>query len=153
MSSKKYKPLSLYLLIFLIAFLSIGGFYGGIALTFDPSGNFMQMSLSFLEGTPFHNYLIPGLILLLFMGIFPMFLLYPLITKPQWKWANLFNIYKEKHWSWTYSLYTGIILVLWMDFQLMIIGYGQIIQTIYSFYGILLVIICLIPSVKRYYDL
>jgi hypothetical protein len=153
MSSKKRKPLSFYLLVFLMLFLALGGLYGGFGLILRPDGSILQMPLSFLEGTPFINYLIPGIILLFFMGIVPSFLVYPLVAKPYWRWAGIFNIYKDMHWSWTYSLYTGIILVLWMDFQLMIIGYGAVIQTIFSFYGIILVIVSLLPSLKRYYNL
>lgn len=153
MITKKRKPFGLYLLIFLITFLSIGGFYGGLGLILSPDGEFLQMSLNFLEGTPFTNYLIPGIILLIFMGIFPLLLIFPLIAKPDWKKANIFNIYKDMHWAWTYCLFSGIILVLWMDFQLMIIGLGHPIQIIYSFYGIALIIITMLPSVRKYYCL
>lgn len=150
---KKRRPISFYLLVFLMIFLALGGLYGGLGLVIKPDGSILQMSITFLEGTPFDNYLFPGLILLFLMGIFPSFLIYPLFAKPDWKWAGFLNIYKNMHWSWTYSLYTGIILVFWMDFQLMIIGYGAAIQTVFSFYGIILIIVSLLPSLKKYYNL
>jgi hypothetical protein len=47
----------------LLAFLSLGALGGGAALVAAPDGSIMQMPLSMLEGSPFKDYLIPGLIL------------------------------------------------------------------------------------------
>ena len=54
----------------LLLFNGIGAFYGGFQFITDPSGSKLQMSLSFLENTPFSNYLIPGIILIIVNGIF-----------------------------------------------------------------------------------
>jgi hypothetical protein len=48
---------------------------------YDPTGGFMQMPLSFLEPTPFKNYLIPGIILFLVNGLFSIFTLYMVIRR------------------------------------------------------------------------
>jgi hypothetical protein len=58
------------LTISLLLINGIGALYGGLNLILDPSGEKMQMPLSFLEHTPFDNYLIPGIILLLVNGMF-----------------------------------------------------------------------------------
>jgi hypothetical protein len=54
--------------IFLVV-LGIGATAGGIALVAAPDGSIMQMPLRFLEGSPFADYLVPGLILLGLFGI------------------------------------------------------------------------------------
>jgi hypothetical protein len=127
--------------------------YGGIALIADSTGGILQMSVSSLEKTPFNNFLIPGLILFFLLGLLPGFLLYPLLFKPEWKWANFFNIYKDQHWVLTYCLYLGIILIVWIDIQIMLVGYGAIIQSVYAFIGVAVVILSVLPGVKNNYKL
>jgi hypothetical protein len=48
----------------------LGALYGGFLLMVDPSGSKMQMPLSYLEHSPFSNYLIPGIILFIVNGLF-----------------------------------------------------------------------------------
>jgi hypothetical protein len=47
----------------LLVFLALGALGGGAALVAAPDGSVMQMPVSMLEGSPFKDYLIPGLIL------------------------------------------------------------------------------------------
>ena len=47
----------------LLVFLALGALGGGAALVAAPDGSIMQMPLSMLEGSPFPNYFVPGLIL------------------------------------------------------------------------------------------
>jgi hypothetical protein len=105
-------PFSLYPLLLLLAFQSFGGIYGGICLTLFPSGTILQLQLSMLNGSPFTNFLIPGLVLLIVLGLLPAFVTYSLIVRPQWAWPDILNIYRGIHWAWTFSLYIGIMLVV-----------------------------------------
>ncbi len=140
-----------YLLIAVIIFLAISSLFGGISLIFNPSGTNLQLSTSYLESTIFNNYLFPGIILFFFLGILPAITAYGLIARKKLRAANKLNIYKKKHWAWTYSLYCGIILVLWIDIQVMMIGGGYILQSIYAILGVLIIIISLTPQVIKYY--
>ena len=56
--------------ILLLFVNGIGAVYGGFQLITDPSGSKLQMPLSFLEHSPFDDYLIPGIILFIVNGIF-----------------------------------------------------------------------------------
>ena len=49
--------------VILLLFLGLGALAGGIALVAAPDGSAMQFSTSLLEGSPFTDYLVPGLIL------------------------------------------------------------------------------------------
>jgi hypothetical protein len=49
--------------------LGIGATAGGVALVAAPDGSVMQMPLSYLDGSPFADYLVPGLVLLGLFGI------------------------------------------------------------------------------------
>jgi hypothetical protein len=51
-----------------------------------------------------------------------------------------------------FSLFIGIGLIIWMDVEAVIVGYGAIIQSIYSGLGLLIVIFTLMPGVMRYYE-
>ena len=147
------KKFSVIMLIIAMIYQALSGLLGGSLLIYDPTGAFMNLPLSFLEGTPFSDFLIPGIILFVLLGIFPSFVVIGLITKPDWKWSNEFNFYIDQHWAWTYSLFISIMLIIWIDVQIMLIGYGAPIQIIYAFLGVVLLIITLLPSVKSYYSL
>lgn len=140
-----------FLLIAIIILLAVSGIFGGISLIIDPSGNSLQIPVSFLESTLFSSYLIPGIILFTLLGIFPVFVAFGLITRKKIRIANRINPYRKRHWAWTYSLYCGIILVLWIDIQVMMIGGGYILQSIYAILGVIIIVITLTPQVMKLY--
>lgn len=140
-----------YLLIAVMIFLSISGLFGGISLIIDPTGTNLHLSLYLLESTFLNSFLLPGIILLLFLGIYPAFVAYGLITRRKIKVANRLNIFKKRHWAWTFSLYCGIILIIWIDIQVMMVGGGYTLQTVYALLGVLIIIITLTPSLTRSY--
>src|SRR6202140_3451632 len=53
-------------------FLGIGALFGGIQFILAPDGHLLGTPLSMLAGTPFHSFLVPGLLLFLFVGLGPM---------------------------------------------------------------------------------
>jgi hypothetical protein len=145
------KPAPLFILVFLILFLSIGAIARGGGLVLGPKGSIIPLPLNLLDRSPFSDYLIPGLILLLFIGVLPAVVFYGLLKKPNWKWIDVLNVYKDRHWSWTFAIFTGILLILWMDFQIMWVGYGAFIQMFCSFLAVLILGVALLPSVKEYF--
>jgi hypothetical protein len=145
--------LSRIFLILLIGFLAVSGLFGGSALLLDPSGEVLQMPLQILKSTPFNNFLLPGLILFFLFGLLPALLIFPLILKVEWKGVGFCNIYKTMHWAWTYSLYTGIMLAIWIDVQIILLGYSNIIQAVYAFLSILIIIAALLPTNVEFYTL
>ena len=50
-------------------FIGIGAIGGGFMLVKDPSGKALGVPLSFLEGSPFRDFLIPGIFLLTVNGV------------------------------------------------------------------------------------
>jgi hypothetical protein len=148
------KPFAVYLLLILIFFQALSGLFGGMMLVISPSGSFFQMNAAeMLHNAPFANFLIPGLILLILLGLFPAFVSVSLMIKPSWKRAGMLNIYNKKHWAWTYSLYSAIMLILWIDIEIMMLGGGHILQTIYALLGVAILIIALVPAVQHYYEM
>lgn len=62
------------LALFLLLFLGFGAIYGALMLISDPSGGKIEWSLELLHGTPFSTFLIPGIVLLLTIGLFPVYI-------------------------------------------------------------------------------
>jgi len=140
-----------YLLISLLLFLGIGACYGGGLLVIRPDGSLLGMNPAWLQNSPFSNYLIPGFVLLVFNGVLPLFAAFGLVFKPHWGWANLFNIYKNRHWAWTYSLYTGIIVIIWITVQLLLTQYFWL-QPVMIFTGLAIIICSLTPGVMKEFE-
>jgi uncharacterized membrane protein len=51
------------------AFIGLGALGGGFMLVIDPSGSALGVPLSFLEGSPFPDFLVPGIFLLVVNGV------------------------------------------------------------------------------------
>jgi hypothetical protein len=133
------KPASIYILLILLIFQGISGLAGGIGLVMDPTGESLQIPLSWIENSPFENYLIPGLILLTVLGIFPLVVSYAL-------WRQLI-------WAWTGGLFVGIALIVWIGVEILIIGYQSQppLQLIYGSAGLLLLVFLFLPSTKKFF--
>ncbi|HTX88705.1 MAG TPA: hypothetical protein VMC08_06940 [Bacteroidales bacterium] len=56
--------------LFLLCLNGIGAVFGGLVLMIDPSGKLIGYPLSYLEHSPFTNFLIPGIILFTCIGCF-----------------------------------------------------------------------------------
>ena len=147
------RPPALYILCLLLAFQAISALGGGSVILLDPTGVSIGFPPETLRGTPFPNFIIPGIILFFVLGVLPAILVYALLARPLWPWANALNIYRDRHWAWTYALYVGIMLIVWIDVQIWMVGYGMFIQTFYAFMGLAIVVAALWPSVWRYYRL
>ena len=145
------RPPVVFLLYFLHAFLCTNALAGGAMLMLKPDGSLLGMREGWLQHTPFNNYLVPGLLLFLFNGLFPLFTLIGLILRPRWRWANVFNLYSFKHWSWTYSLFCGVILIGWITVQISLTPSFWL-QPVLLFVGLLILICTLLPRVMAFYE-
>ena len=139
------------LLIFLLAFLGAGACGGGGMLIVSPNGKLIGMPLSMLENTPFSNFLIPGILLFLVLGIVPLLLVFALIKKSSCRFAAYFNFFRDMHWAWTYSIYTAFALIIWIQVQMALLRAVHWLHTFYMFYAVVLIFVCLLPSNRARY--
>jgi FtsH-binding integral membrane protein len=123
----------------LIVFQGLSGLLGGVGLVFDPTGESLQIPVSWLENSPFDDYLIPGLILLIVLSFFPLVVFYGLLKK--WSWSLLA------------AFMVGTALIIWIGVQILIIGYHPQppLQLIYGLLGLSILVLALLPSVRRFY--
>jgi len=131
------KSYSLYFLMILMLFQGLSGLFGGIALVIDPSGELLQMPLSMLAGSPFNTFLIPGIILLIILGIFPMVIFY--------------GLWKRTNWAWSGALMVSAALIIWIGVEIWMIGYHSEppLQLIYGLLGLILLSLVTLSSVRN----
>jgi hypothetical protein len=60
------------LALMLEIFLGIGALFGGGTLLLAPDGHLLGMTTKTLAGSPFRSYLVPGIILFVFVGVAPL---------------------------------------------------------------------------------
>lgn len=147
------KPFTCRFLILMHVLLGVGAVFGGLVLVIDPSGELIKMPLTLLENSPFNNFLIPGIILLVIIGIFPLITAHALLTKWNWKAANKLNMFSEMHWSWTYSLYIGFALIIWITVEAFFIRQIVEIHVFYIFLGLMIQACTVLPSTQTYYHM
>lgn len=146
----KARPFASAHLIFLQAFLGVQGLYGGSALLLAPDGSLLGMPFSHLKNTPFTSFLIPGLLLFVFLGLYPIAVAYSLWKRPAWRWPDAINPFKATHWSWAASLAAGVIAMIWIVVQIQWIPLGFLHFFIFG-WGVLILVVTLLPVVRRYY--
>ena len=151
MKSIKHRLL-VSLLSLLHLFLGINGLIGGILLVIRTDGSLLGMQADWLNRSPFKNYLIPGILLSLFLGILPLMTFLGLLKRRNWRLTNLFNLYHDKYWAWCFSLYTGIIAITWITIQLIITQYFWI-QPVIIFIGLFIIVVTLLPEVMKHFEL
>ncbi|MDN8588477.1 hypothetical protein Q0V21_06825 [Paenibacillus sp. 11B] len=141
-----------WVLIIMQGLLGIGAIIGGGALIIDPSGNLVHMPDSLLEHSPFGSFLIPGIILMLVLGVVPLIIAVSLIRRTHWKIGEKLNLYSNQYWGWTFSLYTGFTLIIWIMAQVYWIQHVSIIHLVYFAWGVGIQIVTLLPGVQRKYQ-
>ena len=145
-------PRTATILLGLLLFQGVSALIGGSVLILDPSGGIIGMSTAALQGSPFANYLIPGLILFCVLGVLPMITAYGLWRRPSLAVLTSVERTFEKHWSWVASLMIGFALIFWIIVQGFMIGFGHPLQVIYFTLGVIIVLVTLLPSVQHHFQ-
>jgi hypothetical protein len=145
---KTKKTPVLVILISLMLFQAASAIPSALTFIIDPSGSIIGLPLSHLGHSPFHNFLIPGLFLLIILGIVPAITAIGLIRPFRFYYFEVLNLYPDQHWSWTFTYYTGIVLIMWINIQLLLIREWDYLHLIYSVLGLIIIILVQLPSVK-----
>jgi hypothetical protein len=148
-STTRSLPGIVKLLIFLEIFLGINGLVGGIPFILAPDGHLIQMPFSQLQNTPFTSFFIPGVLLTLFLGVYPLAAAYSVWKLPGWHWPDVINPLKAYHWSWAGSLAVGAIAIIWIIVQIQWIQVGAL-HVFVLVWGALILAVSLLPGVRLY---
>ncbi len=92
------------ILIVLLFFLALNAIGGGLLLIVEPSGEAIQIPVELLQGTPFKDYLIPGIILFFAIGILSLV-------------SAVLTIRQKKYYQW-FIILQGCVLIGWLTIEL-----------------------------------
>jgi hypothetical protein len=136
---KSKRPISVIVLILSIFFQALSGLGGGVFLITDPTGETLNLPLSFLRNSPFTDYLIPGIILFTVLGVYPL-----IVTAGLWK---------RKYWGWFGTIFLGVALLIWIFVEIIMIDYQSEppLQLIYGILGIVILLLALLPGTKNFF--
>lgn len=131
------RPAAAWVLLLLVVIQGLGGVGGGFLLSIRPDGSIMGIQVSYLDGSPFRDFLIPGLILLLVLGVLPL--------------VAAVGLWLRRTWAWYAAFVVGCGLMIWILVEITIIPYDAL-QIVFGVIGALIVLISLMRSVRRFYD-
>ena len=114
-------------LFILISFIAITATLSGLVLISIPDGSILKLPVSLLKGTPFRDFLIPGLILTFFVGGVNLVAVY-------------FNLQRHKlRYNW--AIAGGIMDCGWIIGQIMLINTLYWLHFLYFGIGILVILL------------
>ncbi len=97
--------------IALEVFLGVGALGGGAALMLGPRGELIPLPVSLLAGSPFADYLVPGAILFVILGLGPL-----VAAALAWRRHPLAP---------ALALVVGLALLVWLVVEICIVGYAS----------------------------
>jgi hypothetical protein len=121
MSKAIINKLIRYALGILQIFVGITAVLGGFGLVSDPSGSKMNVPLELLRNSPFTNYLIPGMVLLIVIGVGHVF-------------AGIVTFLRHRY-AGNISVFFGAFLALYLIIEVWLIGLVNFSQPLYFVLG------------------
>jgi hypothetical protein len=146
------RPVSAWFLIVLQFFIGAAALISGPMLFLSPDGRLMQMSTAFLQGSPFKDYFIPGIVLFIFVGVFPVITGIGLVKRTVWPGMEALNPFKNYYWPWTASLSAGLIILIWIMVETALLGYISLLQPFILAFGLALILLTLLPGVRHWFS-
>ena len=119
----------------LLLFQALSGLSGGIMLVADPRGEFSGLRVEDLAGSPFETFTIPGIILLLVLGFFPL--------------AAAFGVWRGRPWAWWSAGMVGVGLLVWIAVEVQYIAFSWL-QVFIAVLGLAIILACLPRSVRTH---
>lgn len=148
----RQRPLLLLLILSLcLLVLGINGLVGGYLMLNDPNGAPMGMPVSQLERTPFQDFTIPGIILIVVWGLGSLVTLVGLWwpTKPHWMNQLVSGFHVA--WAWVLCVVLGFALFIWLTVQVFTLPQMAPPQYVLYVFACLMIALPFVPTMRRYY--
>ncbi len=104
-----------------------------------------------LTGSPFSDFLVPGLILFTVLGVAPCLLVVALLKKPPSAFADRLNVFPDMHWAWTGSIYVAFALVIWLQLQMVFLNAVSWLHTFYMLLALAILGVAQLANVRAAY--
>jgi len=134
----------------MLGLIAVGGLVTGPLLIADPSGAVIGARVSWLEGTPLHDWVPVGWFLLVVMGVVPSLIAVGVVTRFAWPLAERLDPSRGEHWSWTAMQLMGGGLLVWIALQLALIDLHGGPQPLFALLGVALLTLPRLRSVRGY---
>ena len=144
------RPPALWLLIATLVVQAIGAVGGGVVFLLDIDGGLMGMDTSSLAGTPVDTYLLPGLLLLIPLGLVPLYVAWALVRRPRYQWIAWLEHLTKTEAAWCGAIAVGIGLLVWIVAEYLYIDYHWL-QAVFGVTGAVIAGLALLPAVRRFY--
>mgnify|MGYP000126020916 CR=1 FL=1 len=115
------------LLFILVSFVAVTAMLSGLFMISNPDGSIMNLPLSLLDGTPFKNFLIPGILLTTIVGGVNLL-------------AVFYNIQRHVN-RYNWAIAGGIIISGWIVVQMILIQAAHWLHFLYLGIGILIILL------------
>lgn len=123
MTEPRRTPIATALLV-IVALTGLGAIPAGIGLLTDPSGAALGLSPDLLVRGPFADFTVPGLFLLLVLGLGAL----PVV----------WGLWRRVAWGATAALGYGVVLLAWITIQALMIGIVSPLQPVFGTVGLLI---------------
>jgi hypothetical protein len=147
-STRHTRPATIKWLAALLGLLTVGALQGGIAMVVDPLEP-LGMPVSYLDGTPIDDYVLPGLFLL---GIAAACLITiaGLLFRWDWKWAAPIEKRMGHRWPWLAALATGGVLLIFEIIELFLVPFHPVMHPLLIVGSLAIIALVLTPSAGAY---
>ena len=122
MNENKRSRFVVYFLGALQIFIGLTAIAGGFGLVSDPSGAKMNLPLEWLSNSPFTNYFVPGLVLLIVNGVGNFF-------------AGIATFLRSRY-AGDMAVALGTFLILYIIIEVWVVGLVTFLQPLYLILGI-----------------
>jgi len=127
MNENKKSKWLIYSLGALQAFIGLTAILGGFQLVLDPTGIKSNLSLEWLAGSPFQDYFVPGLILVLVNGV-------------GYTMGASITFFRNRY-SGDVAIALGVCLTFYMAVEVWFVGLRNLLQPSYFILGIIVLLL------------
>lgn len=124
-----------YLMGTLLLLIAIGAISAGIGFILKPDGSNLSMSVNLLKDSPFEDFLIPGILLLIINGLGSL--------------LGSFLSFKRHSFASTVTVVLGFAMVVWIVAQVYWIGLKSFLQPTFFVVGVIEIILGFVMYKKK----
>ncbi|WP_152043299.1 hypothetical protein [Salinigranum salinum] len=125
-----------WLLIGLLGFLGVRGVLGGGQFVLVPSGELIGLSTGLLASTPLDDFFLPGVVLLIGLGVVPL--------------AAAYGLYRGEAWAWLVVVAVGVGLLVWVFVEGIVVGFGERLQVLNAVQALVMLLLAAHPTVREH---